>query len=361
MKKLVFILIAVLLLIAIPITVYLVGKQQETRSKAAPATTLTFIPTVVTKQVGEQFSISVQMNTGANNVAAAELHILFDATVLEALSITSSNFAPKIAASGVVSPGSASITVAAENTTTPINGTGTIAVIQFRGKAPTAIPSLIKFDTTTFVSGLGEVTANVLTTTGISSVTIAGNASSTTAGISSVLDVSPTAAATATSSLITPTVSPLVVSPTAAPIATSGADIESTLSIQVEQDTAGIVPTTPLIQGTATPGSTVTIVIHSDPITAVVTADASGAWSYQQEDPLESGDHTITATAQAPDGATETTSLSFTVSSDSVGGGLEGQDMPTSGNTFPIILSLIIGGVFILISGLLRFIPVHQL
>lgn len=360
MKKLVFILIAVLLLIAIPITVYLVGKQQETRSKAAPATTLTFIPTVVTKQVGEQFSISVQMNTGANNVAAAELHILFDATVLEALSITSSNFAPKIAASGVVSPGSASITVAAENTTTPINGTGTIAVIQFRGKAPTAIPSLIKFDSTTFVSGLGEVTANVLTTTGISSVTIAGNASSTTSGISSVLDVSPTAAAT-TSSLITPTVSPLVVSPTIAPIATSGADIESTLSIQVEQDTAGIAPTTPLIQGTATPGSTVTIVIHSDPITTVVTADASGAWSYQQEDPLESGDHTITATAEAPDGTTETTSLSFTVSSDSVGGGLEGQDMPTSGNTFPIILSLIIGGVFIFISGLLRLIPVHQL
>lgn len=359
MKKLVFILIAVLLLIAIPITVYLVGKQQETRSKAAPATTLTFIPTVVTKQVGEQFSISVQMNTGTNNVAAAELHILFDATVLEALSITSSNFAPKIAASGVVSPGSASITVAAENTTTPINGTGTIAVIQFRGKAPTAIPSLIKFDSTTFVSGLGEVTANVLTTTGISSVTITGNTGSTTPGIPSVLDVSPTTAATTSS--ITPTVSPLVISPTVAPVDPDGTDIESTLSIQVEQDTAGIAPTTPLIQGTATPGSTVTIVIHSDPITTVVTADASGTWRYQQEDPLESGAHTITATAQAPDGTTETTSLSFTVSSDSVGGGLEGQDMPTSGNTLPIVLSLIIGGVFILISGLLHFIPAHQL
>ena len=141
----------------------MVGQQQELRSKAAPATVLALNPKTTTKTKGDIFSFDIQIDTASNNVAMAELHLMYDATKLEALSITNGPLAPKIAASGVVGSGTASITVRAENTTKPIKGTGTIAVIRFKAIGATDVPIQVKFDTTTFVSGLGESNPNVLT------------------------------------------------------------------------------------------------------------------------------------------------------------------------------------------------------
>ena len=174
MKKIVFFVVGFILLITIPAIVYFVGQQQDIRSKAAPATTLLFSPTTVTKPVDEQFSVNVDMNTGTNNVTAVKVVVTFDSTKLEATSITNGAFAPKITASGVVAAGTASITVAANNTTDPMQGTGTIAIIRFKGKAATTTPIQLKFDTTTFGSGLTETT-NVITTMGTASVTIKGS------------------------------------------------------------------------------------------------------------------------------------------------------------------------------------------
>ena len=173
MKKIVFIVVGLLLLVTIPAIVYFMGQQQDIRSRAAPATTLLFSPTTVTKPVDEQFSVNVDMNTGTNNVTAVKVVVTFDSTKLEAMSITNGAFAPKITASGVVAAGTASITVAANNTTDPMQGTGTIAIIRFKGKAATTTPVQLKFDTTTFGSGLTE-SANVITTLGTASVTIKG-------------------------------------------------------------------------------------------------------------------------------------------------------------------------------------------
>ena len=135
----------------------MVGQQQELRSKAAPATVLALNPKTTTKTKGDIFSFDIQIDTASNNVAMAELHLMYDATKLEALSITNGPLAPKIAASGVVGSGTASITVRAENTTKPIKGTGTIAVIRFKAIGATDVPIQVKFDTTTFVSGLEKV------------------------------------------------------------------------------------------------------------------------------------------------------------------------------------------------------------
>ena len=339
MKKIIFFIILLIILAVVPLTVYMVGQQQELRSKAAPATVLTLNPNTMTKNKGDIFSFDVQIDTAANNVAVAELHVIYDATKLEALSITNGPLAPKIAASGVVGGGTASITVRAENTTKPIKGTGTIAVIRFRAIERTETLSQVKFDTTTFVSGLGESNPNVLTSSIPASVTISAGQSSQTVP-TSIPTVAPTPRPT--------TDQPLAETPTPTPQASPSA-IQGT----IQKDESGVSPNAPLIQGVAPPGSTVTIVIHSDPITVVVTTDANGNYQYTPTQPLTDGTHTIIVTSQNQDGTANTASSEFTVSA-STSGELIEEPMPTSGTyTYTIVLIgisvlLFIGGILAL-------------
>lgn len=210
MKKVVFLVIGVLLLVTIPAIVYFIGQGQDIRSRAAPASTLSFNPTTISKGIDEQFSVNVDINTGTNNVTAVKVVVLFDSTKLEATSITNGAFAPKITASGVVAAGNATITVAANSTTSPMQGTGTVAIIRFKGKAATTTPVKLEFDPTTFASGLTEST-NVITTMGTASVTIAGAAAAAanTATISPT--ATPTKATTSASNIASPTPTPTTV------------------------------------------------------------------------------------------------------------------------------------------------------
>ncbi|MFZ2025431.1 MAG: cohesin domain-containing protein [Microgenomates group bacterium] len=217
MKKIVFLVVGLLLLIAVPATVYFVGEQQDIRSRAAPATSLSFNPTTVTKPQDEQFTVNVDINTGTNNVTAVKVVVTFDSTKLEATSITNGAFAPKITASGIVASGNASITVAANSTTSPMNGTGTIAIIRFKGKTGTTTPVQLKFDTNTFASGLTEST-NVITTMGTASVNISG--SSASAAATTTIAPTPTQTTLLSSVLPTDTIAP---TPTQTPEATDSA------------------------------------------------------------------------------------------------------------------------------------------
>ncbi len=351
MKKIVFILIAILLLVAVPVTVFFIGKNQELRSKAAPATRLTFSPSSVTKTAGEQFSLNIDIDTGENNVAVAQLHITYDATKLEALSITNGPKAPNIVASGTVGNGTATISVAATSTTNPIQGIGTIAILRFKGITQTTTPSLVKFDTTTFVSGIGEQNPNVLTSTGQASVTISGGASQQSSTIPTptpTLNLSPTP----TLPTVTPTLN-LTPTPTTSLEDDTGEATGSALTIDIEKDKNDLSPQQPVISGVAPPGSTLTIVIQSDPITAVVTADENGNWRYIPDSALESGDHSITVTVQAPDGSTYSESDAFTVIAGGIGGGAE-DGMPVSGSTTPTLLLLIAAVISMFFGNILR-------
>ncbi len=84
----------ILLLVAIPATLFLVQRQQEIRSRAEPATTLNFEPLTKTVAINETFTINVAMNTGANSVSTAEIHLTFDPTKLEATQIAAGSFMP---------------------------------------------------------------------------------------------------------------------------------------------------------------------------------------------------------------------------------------------------------------------------
>lgn len=333
MKKIVFFIILIIILFAVPISVYLVGQQQELRSRAAPATVLALNPSTINKTQGDTFSFDIQIDTGGNNVAMAEVHLVYDATKLEALSITNGPLAPKIAASGIVGSGTASITVRAENTTQPMKGTGTIAIIRFRAIGVAETPTQVKFDTTTFVSGLGENNPNVLVNSIPASVTISTGQGSQAAPTASNA-ASPTV-------IITPT-------PTSTPSVEASS---SAIQITVETDESGMSPNAPLIQGIAPAGSTVTIVIHSDPITIVVTVDENGNYHYTPTQPLTDGTHTIIVTSQNLDGTANTASSEFTVSS-SVNETLIEDAMPTSG-TFIYTIILIGVSILLLLGGVM--------
>src|SRR3989344_5819068 len=82
-KKLILFGLAVILLIAIPLTVYLVGKQQELESRAAPSTTLAFQPSSATAAVGQSVTFEIKINPNSNFVSFIHLVISYDPTKLE--------------------------------------------------------------------------------------------------------------------------------------------------------------------------------------------------------------------------------------------------------------------------------------
>lgn len=70
----------------------------------------------------------------------------------------------------------------------------------------------------------------------------------------------------------------------------------------------------PQFTGTAAPGSSVTVVIHSDEkIQTTIKADATGTWTFRPSTPLSPGQHTITITAPDQFGILRTIVQSFTV------------------------------------------------
>lgn len=334
MKRIVVIIVLLITLIAIPVTVFLSMRNQEIRKKAAPATIMTISPASVQKNVGDEFTLEVRMNTADNQVVAVQVSLAFDPEKLEAEWIHNGTMFPNIISSGVVGSGAASIALGAANTTTPVTGTGLVATLKMKALAATSSPVAVRFAADSFAGALGEGSVNVLTSTTPATITIQGSAGPT----------NPTA-----TPALTPTGS---IYPTATPTgsATSSAIL---ITSPIEYETVSV--QTPTVSGTAPPDSTVTIVIHSDEeITTSVTADPDGNWSYTLTEPLTSGDHTIIAAVLNPEtGETDTATITFTVAgSDDE---LTGEDMPVSGTVETTLLLLGLG-TLLLFSGL--FIPV---
>ncbi len=351
MKKAFLFVFIGLILLAIPATVFLVGKNQELRKRAAPATTLSFSPAKTSVKVGETFQLDVQVNTADNQVVAAELHILFDPEFLEAQTITNGALAPTILTSGTVEGGTASITVGAASAAAPISGRGSLAVIRF--KALKASPSAvsIRFASNTFLGALGESAQNVLVGSTGATVTIL-NADGTRA----LVELGEDHEESSKSATLTPTPTQVLT-----PVPTSFSDSEGTQSAQASASALIILSpeknesfTTgyPTFAGTAPPGSTVTLTIYSAPQTVVVTVDEDGTWTYTPTNELSAGPHTVVATSTDASGATYTATTNFVVAA-------AGDDYLSSGSAMPIAgsaqttIALIISGLVLLLSGML--------
>lgn len=335
MKK-IFLFVSIgIILLAIPLTVFFVGKNQDIRKKAAPASTLSLSPSVITKKAGETFTIEAKIDTGTNQVGVVQIRVVYDPAKLQAVDITNGPLAPSISVSGKIdATGKASITVGARNNTQPITGSGTVAILTMKAIAAAASPVSIRFTPLpdTYANALGEQD-NVLIGTTPANVAIL-NADGSAA--SPVSDTVPTAAPSVALTL------------TPAPAATdSGVATPSAVTIESIEKNEEVTTDTPTFSGKAPPGSTVTLTIYSEPRTVVVTVDANGNWTYTPEEGLESGPHTVTAMVSDPTtGETSTTSVPFVLGSASESA------IPVSGN-FEVTLALIMLGVVLMLSGIL--------
>lgn len=335
MKKLLLILVSIFLLGAIPVGIYLVGQNQEIRKRAAPATTLAITPSTAQKKIGDTFSMEVAIDTGENQVVAAELHLVYDPTKLEMETISNGALFPNILASGSIEAGAASITVGAADVKQPIKGTGAVAVIRLKAIAKTDSPTAVKLASNTFVGGLGEGAVNVLMGSTPATVTVMDTQSQTTP----TLTPSP-------AERLTPTLTPTPTSTGSAqisPPATPSASL--TIVAPTNESTATV--DKPAISGKAAPGATITLTIYSTPQTVTVTADANGTWSYTPDTALEVGPHNLVASSIDAQGNTQTATSAFVVASAS----LEADPIPVSGTVENTVILLFVGVAFIILGG----------
>ncbi len=358
-KKITAVIVLFLILVLIPLTVYLVRKRQELRSRAAPATVLSVSPAVVTKKVDDTFQINVQISTGDNQIVGTDLSLSFNSLVLEATTITPGGFLdnPQELKKTIDNQtGKIIYSLASFNSK---KGTGTLASINFKAKDKGT--SSLVFNSGTSVAGIGETEALQNTLSG--SITITGSETSSTPSPtpSSSPSPSPTPGGSATPTsnpTATPTATPSPTpggqggpNPTPTPTPTSSL-LQTSTTISYPTAGATVTAAKPTFSGKTIPKAVVKITVNSPLLTATVTADAAGNWSYTATTSLPNGSHTVTIEAKDPTtNQTVTKSSSFTI--------LTGQKTATSasevvaGNSIPTILLLTVG-LFLLVLG---FIP----
>lgn len=339
-KKIILAIIAIIVLLAIPITVFLLMRSQDIRQRAAPATTLDFSPSTIATTEGEEFTVDVIVTTGGNQITGADLKVIFDPDKLEAQSIQKGTFLPNILVAGSVSPGVASITLGAPSTT-PGNGTGTLATLTFKALASTSGPISLRFSQPeTQVIGIGE-TGNVLVSASPATVTI-----NNTDGSAAFADTS------------SPTATPSA-APTGAPSASPSGSVTTVITSPLPGATTTNKPT---IVGTSSPLALLTITItNTTPITTTATASATGSFSFTPSLALATGSHTVTVTAQnQTTKAIETATRSFVVQGAAIGGGNESSSssgIPVSGSTTPTLMLLLFGGLLMVFGAVTLITP----
>jgi hypothetical protein len=370
MKKVLVILGSVLILIAIPVSIFLVRQNQEMRSKAAPATSLSFNPPSVTKQVGDEFNLAVQIDTGDNAVFVAQLILAYDPTKLEAENITNGPLFPNVLIAGAIDPsGKASITIGSANTTTPVTGQGTAAVIKFKALAPTSGQISVQFvSPDTYVGAKAEDANNVLVGTVPAKITI--TAAGSQASLTGSPTPTPTTAAGQTSATPTPTpvITPAVtvtpeISGTPAPGDQSASDsadanltptptatAAGTLTILSPSSSDIVSSNQPEFTGKGPPNTVITLTIHSTPRTVTVQTDANGNWSYTPSTPLDPGPHDIIASAADPAGTGTLTATQSIVIGQNDGTATDSGTPVTGDTTWTIIL--IAAGIALVAAGI---------
>lgn len=171
-KKILGIVAIILLVLAVPVTIFILQRQQELRTRAAPATTFSVDPSSVTKSAGENFTVSVKIETGPNLIASADILLRYDPAILDATKIQPGSFLPGVQEiqNSVSTPGRVVYGIYTTGTNAQ-SGQGVLAIITFKGKASGT--SQITFESQSKALGVAEGT-NVLSTTNPGSITIVG-------------------------------------------------------------------------------------------------------------------------------------------------------------------------------------------
>lgn len=192
-KRIFLIGFALLLLIGIPVTIYLVQKQQEVRSHAEKSTNLTFSPTSsatapIQKNVGDSIPLDIMVDPGKNLVSFVKLEIQYDpdklattgATTFQANTVAF----PSVLEGPIYAPGKISVTLSVgPDPTKAIQSAVKAATITLKALAntPPGTPTLVTYGATTQVLSIGsndQASENVLASEAPATIVIGGSAPS---------------------------------------------------------------------------------------------------------------------------------------------------------------------------------------
>ena len=126
----------------------------DIRNRAANnPVSISFVPgTLGNYNVGDTVSLGIELNTGDQTVSAAELHLTYDQTKLQAQNIIAGSYLPVVLQAGSVGAGNASIILGSQPSG-PQKGTGIIATLTFKTLAAGA--SQVSFSPQTQVAAIG--------------------------------------------------------------------------------------------------------------------------------------------------------------------------------------------------------------
>lgn len=77
-KYIIIVILAIIVLAAVPLTLYLIARPQTNRSKASASTSLSLIPATVTVAQHQQFSLDVSLNAGENLPSIVDVYVQYD-------------------------------------------------------------------------------------------------------------------------------------------------------------------------------------------------------------------------------------------------------------------------------------------
>lgn len=192
---LVILLFLALLLIVIPLTLMVIQRSQENRSRAVASTTLSFSPlssatTPITKNVNDPLALTVQVNPGQNLVSVVKLEVDYDPTKLTTdTSTATSCFTVTSTVLNILegpicsTPGKVQIVLGIADPTKAIATATNIGTVNFSSVGNTAgAPTQITFGSITSVYSIAasdQPSENVLSSTSPAYVT-AGSATTPT-------------------------------------------------------------------------------------------------------------------------------------------------------------------------------------
>ena len=185
MKRVLLIGFILVLLIAIPVTVFLLQQQSKTKSGATPATTISISPVSQTVKVGDTVPLKISVDpTNTNLVSFVKFTINYDSTKLSVDPTT--GFTPgdlpnklKLTKNVTYGAGSVAVSLSANNDATAIIKQSTVVgTVNFKVLPSTSTaPTQITFGSDTQVLSLGstdQFNENVLSSANPASLSIIG-------------------------------------------------------------------------------------------------------------------------------------------------------------------------------------------
>ena len=245
-----------ILIIGIPLTIYYLQQQQETRTRAQKSTVLKFAPdststSPIKKSIGDSIPLDIMVDPGVNLVSFVKLQIKYDTDKLATASsnafVPNSVVFPTVLEGPIYSNGKIEVTLSVgPDPTKAVQSLAKAGTITFKTQAATndGQPTLVTYGVTTQVLSVGstdQAAENVLSSTVPAAIAIADAAITPTLTPTSTTTPTPTISVTNTPTptlVFTPT-------PTFAPSPTgtqSANQLPICNSLAVDRATTGVAP-----------------------------------------------------------------------------------------------------------------------